>query len=83
MHWSDLEHAQPRLARLAQQRLIRPGVVLVATIRQDGTPRISPVEPYVLDGDLWLSMMWRSTKGCGGPRKLGISCATPGSSCTA
>jgi Pyridoxamine 5'-phosphate oxidase len=62
MHWSDLEHAQPRLAGLAQQRLIRPGVVLVATIRQDGTPRISPVEPYVLDGDLWLSMMWRSTK---------------------
>jgi hypothetical protein len=36
--------------------------VLVATIRRDGTPRLSPVEPYVLDGDLWLSMMWGSTK---------------------
>lgn len=62
MHWSDIEHTQPRLARLAQQRLIGPGVVLVATIRRDGTPRLSPVEPYVLDGDLWLSMMWQSTK---------------------
>jgi hypothetical protein len=62
MHWSDIEHTQPRLARLAQQRLIEPGVVLVATIRHDGTPRLSPVEPYVLDGDLWLSMMWQSTK---------------------
>lgn len=62
MLWSDIEHAQPRLARLARERLIDPGVVLVATIRQDGTPRLSPVEPYVLDGDLWLSMMWQSAK---------------------
>lgn len=62
MHWSDIEHAQPRLGRLAQQRLIGPGVVLVATVRRDGTPRLSPVEPYVLDGALWLSMMWQSAK---------------------
>jgi hypothetical protein len=62
MHWSDIEHTQPRLAGLAQERLVGPGVVLVATIRQDGTPRLSPVEPLVLDGDLWLSMMWQSTK---------------------
>jgi hypothetical protein len=38
------------------------GVVLVATIRSDGTPRISPVEPFVLDGVLWLSMLWGSAK---------------------
>lgn len=62
MDWSELEHAQPRLAELAQQRLIGPGVVLVGTIRRDGTPRLSPVEPLVMDGELWLSMMWRSTK---------------------
>lgn len=62
MHWSDIEHEQPRLARLARERLIDPGVVLVATIRHDGTPRLSPVEPYVLAGELWLSMMWQSTK---------------------
>jgi len=62
MHWSDIGLTQPRLAELAQQRLIDPGVVLVATIRHDGTPRLSPVEPYVLDGELWLSMMWQSTK---------------------
>lgn len=42
--------------------LIDPGVVLVATIRRDGTPRLSPVEPYLLDGELWLSMMLGSTK---------------------
>jgi hypothetical protein len=62
MHWSDLEHGRPRLARLGHERLIAPGVLLVVTIRRDGTPRLSPVEPLLLDGDLWLSMMWQSTK---------------------
>lgn len=62
MHWSVMEHSQPRLAELGHRRLIGPGVVLVATIRHDGTPRLSPVEPLVLDGDLWLCMMWQSTK---------------------
>ncbi len=62
MHWSDIENAQPRLAGLGHERLIRPGVVLVVTIRQDGTARLSPVEPLVMDGDLWLSMMWQSAK---------------------
>jgi hypothetical protein len=62
MHWSEMENTQPRLAELARQRLIRPGVVLVATIRRNGTPRLSPVEPLVMDGVLWLSMMWQSMK---------------------
>jgi pyridoxamine 5'-phosphate oxidase-like protein len=62
VRWSEIERAQPRLAGLARQRLIGPGVVLVATIRRDGTPRISPVEPFLLDGELWLSMMWQSAK---------------------
>jgi hypothetical protein len=62
MYWSELERAQPGLAGLGQERLLAPGVVLVATIRRDGTPRLSPVEPFVMDGDVWLSMLWRSTK---------------------
>jgi hypothetical protein len=56
MKWSELERRQPGLADLGRQRLRDPGVVLVATIRRDGTPRLSPVEPFVMDGDLWLSM---------------------------
>lgn len=62
MDWSELERRQPALAALGRRRLLDPGVVLVATIRADGTPRVSPVEPFVLDGDLWLSMMWGSRK---------------------
>lgn len=34
----------------------------MVTIRGDGSPRLSPVEPFVLDGSLWLSMLWRSRK---------------------
>lgn len=57
-----MERAQPRLAELGQRRLIEPGVVLVGTIRSDGSPRISGAEPLVLDGTLWLSMLWQSAK---------------------
>ena len=62
MHWSEISREQPRLAALGLQRLSEPGVVLVGTIRRDGTPRISPVEPLFWNGDLWLSMLWGSRK---------------------
>ncbi|MEY2420032.1 MAG: hypothetical protein QOI95_99 [Acidimicrobiaceae bacterium] len=62
MHWSDLVDSSPRLAAKVHARLIDPGVLLVVTVRPDGAPRLSPVEPVILDGDLWLSMMWKSRK---------------------
>lgn len=62
MHWSEMQNDQPGLAVLGRRRLLEPGVVLVATIRSDGTPRVSPVEPFVMDGIFWLSMMWQSKK---------------------
>jgi hypothetical protein len=62
VRWSEFENASPRLADVGRSRLEQPGVVLVATIRKDGTPRLSPVEPLFWEGDLWLSMMWKSKK---------------------
>jgi len=62
MRWEELERRAPKLGRVAHERLVAPGVLLVATSRRDGTPRLSPVEPLILDGDLWLSMMWKSQK---------------------
>jgi hypothetical protein len=50
------------LAELGRRRLAEPGVVLVGTICRDGTPRISPVEPLLWEGDLWLSMLFGSRK---------------------
>lgn len=62
MRWAELESSQPRLAEVGRRRLFAPGVVLVGTIRRDGTPRISPVEPWLMAGELWLSMLWQSAK---------------------
>jgi Pyridoxamine 5'-phosphate oxidase len=62
VRWNDLQRDAAGLALIAHERLIALGVLLVATIRRDGTPRLSPVEPLIFDGDLHLSMMWRSHK---------------------
>ena len=62
MHRADVEHPQRRLASVGRERLISPGVVLVVSVRRDGTARLSPVEPLMMEGELWLSMMWQSAK---------------------
>ncbi len=63
MRWGEFRQAAPKLADLGEDRLDRrTGVLLIGTIRKDGTPRISPVEPVFSDGDLYLGMMWRSRK---------------------
>ncbi|HEX9063663.1 MAG TPA: pyridoxamine 5'-phosphate oxidase family protein [Streptosporangiaceae bacterium] len=62
MRWAEMEDRQPALAGLGRQKLTAPGVVLVGTTRRDGTARISPVEPFLLGGELWLSMMRGSAK---------------------
>ena len=60
--WVDFEQAAPELAALGRERFARAGIVLIATIRKDGTPRISPVEFYAVEGHLMLGMMWQSFK---------------------
>src|SRR3954447_22282786 len=62
MRWAAVMSAEPHLGRLMSKQLIAPGVLLVGSIRRDGRPRISGVEPLVMDGDLWLSMMEQSMK---------------------
>ena len=62
MRWSAIAAGEPALGAVVFDRLIGPGVLLAGTIRRDGSPRISGVEPLVMDGDLWLSMMRTSVK---------------------
>ena len=62
MRWSEIARRQPGLAAVMADLLIKPGVVLIGTSRRDGSARISGVEPLVMDGQLWLSMMPASTK---------------------
>lgn len=62
MKWDEFESDAGILGEKSRTLLEGPGVVLVATIRRDGTPRVSPVEPFFWDAELWLGMMWRSHK---------------------
>jgi hypothetical protein len=62
MRWSEITDREPALGAVAAERLIKPGVLLAGTTRRDGSARISGVEPLVMDGELWLSMMRGSAK---------------------
>lgn len=62
MRWSEFAARQCQLAVVAEDQLIKPGVLLIGTTRRDGSARISGVEPLIMDGDLWLSMMPGSVK---------------------
>jgi hypothetical protein len=62
MKWSEIAARQPALGAVAHDKLIKPGALLVGTTRRDGSARISGVEPVVMSGELWLSMMQASTK---------------------
>ena len=62
MKWDAFAEEAPELAAEGEKRFDSSGVVLVGTLTKDGSPRISPVEPLVLDGYLLLGMMWQSKK---------------------
>ena len=60
--WGQFAERDPELAALGEKQLARTGLALVGTLRRDGWPRISPVEPFIVDGNLYLGMMWQSRK---------------------
>jgi hypothetical protein len=60
--WGGFAQAEPELARLGEERFAKTGLILLGTLRKNGFPRISPVDPLIHDGRLYLSMMWRSRK---------------------
>ncbi len=69
--WLDFSDEAPEIAALAESRLAATGLMMLATLRKDGFPRISPMEPVIADGRLvlhgerlWLGMMVDSTKSC-------------------
>jgi pyridoxamine 5'-phosphate oxidase-like protein len=62
VRWDEFAAAVPELAALGEERLRERELCLVGTIRRNGWPRISPVEPEFVDGELMLGMMWRSPK---------------------
>jgi hypothetical protein len=62
MVWRELEAAAPEIARLGLDRLAAMRVAMLGTVRADGSPRISPIEPYISQGHLLVGVMTRSAK---------------------
>jgi len=60
--WQDLERNAPRVAGLGMASLTATSVALLGTLRRDGSPRISPVEPYLWEGQLLIGAMAWSQK---------------------
>jgi hypothetical protein len=57
MTWRDLELAAPEIAKPGKARLAETRIALLATLRRDGSPRISPVEPFFAEGHLLFGAM--------------------------
>jgi hypothetical protein len=60
--WEELETAAPPIAQLATERFNGMRVALLGTVRADGSPRISPIEPYLSQGNLLFGAMSWSLK---------------------
>jgi len=60
--WSDFEAAAPELAARVRARLDAHTHKTLATVRADGSPRISGTETQLADGELWIGSMWQARK---------------------
>ncbi len=60
-HWNDFAQQAPELAEFGRARF-QSGVAYLATLREDGSPRVHPVTP-IIDEQLFLFMEPTSPKG--------------------
>jgi len=60
--WSEFAAAAPDLAQRVQERLDAHRHKTIATLRSDGSPRISGTEAGIVDGELTIGSMWQAVK---------------------
>ena len=60
--WSEFESQAPALAERVRARLDAHTHKTLATLRRDGSPRISGTETEFRDGELWIGSMWQARK---------------------
>jgi hypothetical protein len=60
--WQEVVDQAPELAAEVQRRFDAHRHKTMATLRKDGSPRISGIEAAFKDGELWLGMMGGSQK---------------------
>ncbi|MCB5181343.1 pyridoxamine 5'-phosphate oxidase family protein [Streptomyces antimicrobicus] len=61
-NWAAFEAAEPAFARTVRDRFGRYPHHVLATLRKDGSPRVSGLNVDIRGGELWLGMMAGSMK---------------------
>ena len=62
MRWAQFVQECPELAEIARSWIADRHILLLGTLRSDGTPRISAVECDLVGDDLCTGMIWQSVK---------------------
>ena len=60
--WEQFELAAPEIAGRGRKLIERFQFIFVGTLTRDGSPRVTPVEAYIIDGHLLVNMIPRSLK---------------------
>ena len=60
--WAEFESAAPEFAARAKSLLEAHRHKVLATLRADGSPRLSGIEGNVGRGEYWFGAMWQSRK---------------------
>jgi len=60
--WNDVTTAAPELAERTRELFEAHTHLTIATLRGDGSPRISGIECRFIEGDLWFGSMPRAVK---------------------
>ena len=61
--WTDFDAAEPDLASRARAILSATVNGVLGTLRADGSPRLSGIDPFFVQGELWLGSMPGARKG--------------------
>ncbi len=61
--WSDIEASDPELAERARACFTASTNAVLGTLRRDGSPRLSGIDPMLFDGELYIGSMPRARKG--------------------
>ncbi|MFB4278176.1 MULTISPECIES: pyridoxamine 5'-phosphate oxidase family protein [unclassified Nonomuraea] len=60
--WQEFDRQAPELARVARRLMDAYRHKVLATLRKDGSPRVSGVETSFKDGELWTGSMSQAVK---------------------
>jgi Pyridoxamine 5'-phosphate oxidase len=60
--WQDIVESAPEFAAAARGHLDGRVHKTIATLRADGSPRISGIETFFADGDIWIGSMSNARK---------------------